>query len=525
MEFNIVEVFNRSVTIELVSDAIFRQEKEFDVTIDGEKRFSSDRNVVSVTGLLPDRKYRIGVTYDGETVEKEFTTEHESVLLNVRQFGAKGDGKTMDTAAIQAAIMCCPKDGTVYLPEGEYYTTPLFLKSDMTLYLDEGAVILGDTDRTHYPIMPGMVRSTDEKSEFNFGTWEGNPLTNFASLVCAFDASNLNIIGPGTIDGNAQNSDWWKDAKKKRIAWRPNALFLARCENVRVQSITVQNSGCWTVHPYYSENLSFLNLYIHNPSDSPNTDGLDPESCKNVKILGTVISVGDDCIAIKSGKYYMSLVHHKVSEDMVIRNCRFERGHGSVTVGSEIAGGVKNVRVSQCIFDGTDRGLRIKTRRGRGERSVLDDICFEKIDMTGVHMPFTVNMFYFCDPDGHSDYVQNQEPAPVDEMTPAIGTISGKDINVDGASACVLCAVGLPESPVGRLDFENIKVKFLPENERIAERPVMMDNFGEMNGRSIYAKNVKELVLRNVEIEGAADGEPELIGVENVSKDGVVYKA
>lgn len=523
MNFNIVEVFNRSVTIELESDAIFRQEKEFDVLIDGEKRFSCDQNVISVTGLLPDRKYTIGVRCGEDTVEKEFRTEYESVLLNVKQFGAKGDGKTSDTAAIQAAICCCPKDGTVFLPQGEYYTTALFLKSDMTLYLDEGAVILGDTDRTHYPILPGMVRATDEKDEFNFGTWEGNPLTSFASLVCAFDAKNLNIIGPGTIDGNAQNSDWWKDAKKKRIAWRPNALYIVRCENVRVQSITVQNSACWTVHPYYSDNLSFLNLYIHNPSDSPNTDGLDPESCKNVRILGTVISVGDDCIAIKSGKYYMSIAHHKESDDIVIRNCRFERGHGSVTVGSEIAGGVKNIRVSQCIFDGTDRGLRIKTRRGRGERSVLDDIHFEKINMTGVHMPFTVNMFYFCDPDGHSDYVQNQNPAPVDEMTPAIGTISGKDITAVGVSACMLCAVGLPESPVGKLQFENIKVTFLPEDERVAERPVMMDNFDEMSGCSIYARNVKELVLRDVEINGAADDEPELSNVGREMMEGVVY--
>ena len=524
MEFQIVEVFKRSITAELVSDKIFKQDAEFDVYINGEKSLRTDRNVFSVMGLIPDTKYVMKVeASDGSFAEKEFVTAHESVLLDVTAFGAKGDGRTADTAAIQAAISCCPKDGTVYLPEGDYYCTPLFLKSDMTLWIGDGARILGDTDRNHYPVLPGMTRSTDEKSEYNLGTWEGNPLDSFASLVTAVDAENLDIVGPGTIDGNAPNSDWWKNPKIKRTAWRPNDLFLARCRKVRVQGITVQNSPCWTVHPYYSEDLSFLNLYIHNPSDSPNTDGLDPESCKGVRILGTVISVGDDCIAIKSGKYYMSMKHHKVTEDVVIRNCKFERGHGSVTVGSEIAGGVKNVRVSKCIFDGTDRGLRIKTRRGRGERSVLDDILFENIDMSGVHMPFTVNMFYFCDPDGHTDYVQNQEAAPVNEMTPAIGTISGRGINCTGASACVLCAVGLPESPIGKLDFENIRVSFLPEGERVPERPVMMDNFDEMNGRSIYAKNVKELVLKDVKISGSADNEPELIGVENKVLEGVEY--
>ncbi|RKM57942.1 glycoside hydrolase family 28 protein [Butyrivibrio sp. CB08] len=524
MQFNIVEIFNRSVTAELVSDRIFKQDAEFDVYINGEKKLRTDRNVFSVMGLLPDTKYVIKVEAgDGSFSEKEFVTGHESVLLDVREFGAKGDGETPDTAAIQAAISCCPKDGTVYLPAGDYYSTALFLKSNMTLWLDEGARILGDTDRTHYPILPGMTRTTDEKDEYNLATWEGNPLTSFASLITAIDAENLDIIGPGTIDGNAQNSDWWKDAKKKRIAWRPNDMYLVRCRKVRVQNVTIQNSPCWTVHPYYSDDLAFLNLYIHNPSDSPNTDGLDPESCSSVRILGTVISVGDDCIAIKSGKYYMSLKHHKVTEDVVIRNCKFERGHGSVTVGSEIAGGVKNVRVSQCIFDGTDRGLRIKTRRGRGERSVLDDILFENIDMSGVHMPFTVNMFYFCDPDGHTDYVQNQEPAPVTEMTPAIGTIAGRNINCEGVSACMLCAVGLPESPIGKLQFENIKASFLPEAERVPERPVMMDNFDEMTGRSIYAKNVKELVLKNVEIHGCADTAPELLGVEKQELSEVEY--
>lgn len=527
MKFRIVETFNRSVTVELESEAIFEQQDSFFVLINGQKVLESRRNVVTVAGLLPDTEYEISIVAKGEAPDscaQKFTTKHESVLLDVKAFGAKGDGVTSDTAAIQAAICSCPADGTVYLPAGKYYSTSLFLKSNMTFWLDEGAVLLGDTDRNHYPMLPGMTRTTDEKGEYNLSSWEGNPLTSYASLVTAIDAENLDIIGPGTIDGNTQNSDWWVNAKVKRGAWRPNTMYLARCKNVRVQNVTVQNSPCWTIHPYYCDNCSFLNMFIHNPSDSPNTDGLDPESCKDVLVLGTVISVGDDCMAIKSGKYYMSMMHHKVTENVIIRNCKFERGHGSVTVGSEAAGGVKNVRVSQCIFDGTDRGLRIKTRRGRGERSVLDDIVFENIDMNGVHMPFTVNMFYFCDPDGHSDYVQNQNPAPVDEMTPVIGSITGRNINCKGASACILCAFGLPERPIGLLTFENIKASFLPESERIPERPVMMDNFDEMSGRSVFARNVKKLVLKNVEISGSADNEPELIDVEEQELEGVSYK-
>ena len=523
MEFRIAEVFSRCVTIELETDRTFRQDESYQVLINGEKVLSTDKNVVTVTGLLPDKDYNIEIETKDGTSRKDFRTSHESVLLDVRKFGARGDGKNSDTAAIQAAISCCPVNGCVYLPKGVYYVTPLFLKSDMTLWLDEGAVILGDTDRTHYPILPGMTRTTDEKDEYNLGTWEGNPLDCFASLVTAVGVENLDIIGPGTIDGNAPASDWWVDPKKKRYAWRPNALYIVRSKKVRVANISVQNSPCWTVHPYYCDDISFVNLYINNPSDSPNTDGLDPESCSNVTVLGTVISVGDDCMAIKSGKYYMALKHHKVTENVVIRNCRFERGHGSVTVGSEIAGGVKNVRVSQCIFDGTDRGLRIKTRRGRGKRSLLDDIVFENITMNDVHMPFTINMFYFCDPDGHSDYVQNQEPAKVDDMTPYIGTIIGRGITCNGVNACMLCAAGLPESMIGRLEFTDIRATFLPESERTPQVPVMMDNFDKMTGRSVYAKNVKELVLKNVEITGAADKEPELINVENKVFEEVSY--
>ena len=524
MKFSVIEVFNRSVTIELCNDAIYELEDNFELELDGKKVLESNKNVVSIVDLIPDHKYTITLKYKGEVYSEEIKTKYESVLLNVKKFGAVGDGEKLDTAAIQAAIMSCPKDGCVYIPEGTYLTTPLFLKSDMTLYLAQGAVLLGSTDRTMYPILPGMTPSTDEKSEYNIVSWEGNPLTSFASLITAIDAENLDIIGSGVLDGNAQNGDWWVNPKEKRLAWRPNTVYLCRCQNVRMQNLTVQNSPAWTVHPYYCDNISFLNLYIHNPSDSPNTDGLDPESCGNTLILGTTISVGDDCIAIKSGKYYMALNHYKPTTGLNIRNCKFERGHGSVTVGSEAAGGVTDVKVSQCIFDGTDRGLRIKTRRGRGERSVLDDILFEKIKMDGVLMPFTVNMFYFCDPDGHSDYVQSQEMAPVTEMTPIIGSITARDIVATGSSACAICAFGLPERPIEKLSFSNIVVSFLPESERKPQTPIMMDNFDPMSGRSIFARNVKQLILNNVTIEGSVDDKPELIDVENSDITALLYK-
>jgi len=525
MKFQIVAITVRSVTLELLNDEIYESRCEYTYYINGEKRISSRKNVVTIFGLEPNTEYKLRVERDSLDFEETvFTTKEESVLLDVKEFGAKGDGETSDTEAIQAAVYACPENGTVFLPKGLYLCAPIFLKSDITFWIDKDAVLLGMTQRSDYPILPGMVRGTDETSEFPFGTWEGNPLDSYASLLTAIDVKNIYIIGEGTIDGNAQNADWWFDTRKKKGAWRPNTLFFARCEKVCVQGLTIQNSPSWTVHPYYCNKLGFYNLLIQNPYDSPNTDGFDPESCKDVLMLGTKISVGDDCIAIKSGKYYMSKFHFCRTEGINIRNCKLERGHGSVTIGSEVSCGVKGVNVSQCIFEKTDRGIRLKTRRGRGATSLLDELNFERIKMKDVPMPMTINMFYFCDPDGHSDYVQNQDERPCDDLTPRIGKISAKHVSIEGAQACSVCAYGLPESQIDSVILQDVKAEFLPKEEITPQVPIMMDNFSPMNAKSFFFKNVKKVVLKDIEIKGANDSRPECINVGEVVKDNVIYR-
>ena len=498
MEFTAAGIFNRAITIERTNTDIYKTQKETDVYVNGEKVLTTDRNVFTLADLEPDQDVIVKI----DDVSHTFHTRKETVKLNVKDFGAKADGKTDDTNAIQAAIMNCPKDGSVYVPAGTYFVRPLFLRSNMTLYMDKDAELLGDPDRNHYPLLPGMVQGTDEKSEYSFSSWEGNPLTSFASLITAVDCENTTIIG-GTLNGNADNSDWWDNHKKKRIAWRPNTIFFNQCQNMTVSHVTVKNSPCWTIHPYYSDHLKFMDLYIQNPYNSPNTDGFDPESCTDVLLLGTRISVGDDCVAIKSGKIYMATAHCKPTRDVTIRNCDFERGHGSVTVGSEIAGGVYNVNIDQCLFDSTDRGVRIKTRRGRGQRSVLDQIQFDHVMMKNVPMAMTFNMFYYCDPDGHSAYVQDQNYHEPDDMTPAIGTISVKNVTVTGADSAFLCAYGLPEKPIGKIELENVDASFLPEEELKEGCPIMMDNFEPVRGVGIWAGNVDTLSMKNVVIRHA----------------------
>ena len=512
MKLQLIAATVRSVTVERINRDRY-ESVPCSVYLNDRLVKETGMNVITVFGLDPDTEYTLTVREGDNAESVVFRTAAETILLNVRAFGAKGDGVNNDTAAIQAAIACCPKGGTVYLPKGTYLSSSIFAKSDMTLWIDSGAELLGLTDRTQYPVLPGMVRSLyDNSKEMSFGSWEGNPLDCFAALLSAVDAENLTVIGEGTINGNADASDWWINRTVKRIAWRPRLLFLNHCRNVLVQGITVRNSPSWTVHPYYSDDLKFLNLTIQNPYDSPNTDGFDPESCTNVLLLGTKISVGDDCIAIKSGKLYMATAHHKPSSKIEIRNCLLEKGHGSVTVGSEIAGGVNQVHVTNCRFIGTDRGVRIKTRRGRGERSILTDLVFENISMEDVRMPITVNMHYFCDPDGHSSYVQSQEMAPRDYRTPVIGTITLKDVECSGVNTTLVCACGLPESPIERISLENVKASFLPEAERKAGVPVMMDGFEPVSGETLWLKNVTNLKARNVHIQGENILEPEIFG-------------
>jgi len=516
MGFSEVAVFSRGFVIERENEEFFETADSAKVFVNGSLVKETKENVISVFSLKPDTVYDVKVVDKTGTFEKKVITKCESVLLNVRAFGARGDGTSDDTGSISCAIASCLPGGTVFVPEGTYLVRPLFMKDNITLYLDKGAVLLGETDRTKYPILPGMVFSEDWDKEENFGSWEGNPLDQFASLITGVGVKDIAVIGEGTIDGNAKNSDWWVDVRVKRIAWRPNLIFLNRCKNPVFAGITIKNSPCWAVHPYYSEDVRFLNLHIENPPDSPNTDGIDPESCINTLILGTTISVGDDCVAIKSGKLYMARQHFRRTNNVTVRNCRFERGHGGVTIGSEISGGVENVYVTKSIFKDTDRGIRVKSRRGRGGRAHISGIVCENMLMDGVRMPLTVNMFYFCDPDGHSPYVQNQEALPVDEGTPSIGSIEFRNLTCKNTENCFVCAYGLPERHVERIAVKNVNVSFLPPDKRRPVLPVMMDNFPEMAGKSMFLKNIESVEIENVVMEGQDIESPEFINVGNL---------
>ena len=502
IRFQVIFQTSRKFVIELQNQGTYFTKNPYTVWINGKFWLQSNRVVETIDGLEPDTDYEIIISNNKEDSEPlRLRTDFEYVTLNVKDFGAKGDGQKDDTLSIQAAISCCPPNSRILIPEGIYKVSSLFLKSHITLELGEGAVLSAYTDREKFAILPGMTQTWDEEHEYNLGTWEGNPLDMFSAILTGVDVTDVVITGKGKIDGCAGYENWWHSFRTIVGAYRPRMIFLNRCKRITLHQFTTDNSPAWNVHPYFSEEIRIIQLDIRNPKISPNTDGIDPESCKNVEIVGVHFSVGDDCIALKSGKMYMGKTYKQSCENIDIRQCYMKDGHGSITLGSEMAAGIKHVRVRNCLFINTDRGLRIKTRRGRGNDAIIDDIEFENIYMDQVLSPFVVNSFYWdCDPDGHTEYVSSKNPLPIDERTPFIKKLVFRNIEAHNCHVCAAFIYGLPEAKIEEIIMENVQVDYA-ENP-IQAFPAMMEGVEKQDKTGIFICNVKRLSTQNVVVHG-----------------------
>ena len=228
---------------------------------------------------------------------------------------------------------------------------------------------------------------------------------------------------------------------------RPPLVQFRHCQNVLMEEVTLVNSPFWTVHPLYSDNVVIQNITIDNVTraggDSPNTDGIDPESSTNVRILGCHINVGDDCIAIKSGRDEAGRKAGRPTENLIVSNCTMINGHGGVVIGSEMSGGVRNVTVSNCIFQNTDRGIRIKTMRGRG--GVIENIRYDNLIIENTRLEaIMLNMNYHA-----------TEEEPVSERTPVLKDIFISNVTIRNA-AKIMKVEGLKESPVQGVYLNNV---------------------------------------------------------------------
>ncbi|AEQ53006.1 glycoside hydrolase family 28 protein [Pelagibacterium halotolerans] len=438
----------------------------------------TERPVVTLEGLVPGIGYQLAVERMGNI---DFVTPPETGLVDIRDHGAI-ESAADNGSAFAAAISAAPEGATLYVPPGIWRTGPVFLKSGLFVHVPEGATIKGVADRGAYRMLEAFGADGRQQA-----SWEGVPARCYGSLLTAIDADGVTIAGKGVIDGAGAEGDWWEWPKETREgARRPRTVFANRCTQLKMSGLTVRNSPSWTIHPLDCAGAVFADLAIENPPDSPNTDGLNPESSTDIEIVGVRFSVGDDCIAIKAGKIWPDGTVPAPTRNVSVRHCLMERGHGGVVIGSEMSGSVTDVTVAFCTMRDTDRGLRIKTRRGRGgavARIVLSD-CL----MDGVKTPLSINSHYFCDPDGRSDAVQNRAPAPVSAATPKIGDIRFERTEVKNAHHALAYVLGLAEAPVSGLTIADVSVTYAPE--AVADVPDMALGLPSLRHGGIITENV-----------------------------------
>lgn len=415
--------------------------------------------------------------------------------VDMLQAGAKGDGKTLNTQLINATIERLNKagGGTLFFPAGKYLTGPIVMKSNITLDIEAGATLMFSDNFDHYLPFVEM-------------RYEGVVMKSFSPLIYAVDCENITIKGEGTLDG--QGKAWWteiyrvevdikdngkRDLNKYQPMWdkvndtkalyaetnadyintlsrrffRPPFIQPIRCKNVRIEGVKILNSPFWTVNPEFCDNVTVKGITIHN-DPSPNTDGINPSSCRNVHISDCHISVGDDCITIKSGRDLQGRKYGVPCENITITNCTMLSGHGGVVIGSEVSGSVRKVTISNCVFDGTDRGIRLKATRGRG--GVVEGIRVSNIVMSNIKKEAVILDLKYS----------NMPQEEVSDRTPIfrnihISGLTGMDVNTP------IYIRGLEESPITDITLRDINMnsqqKPTFENcERIKLTDVIVNN-------------------------------------------------
>ncbi len=455
---------------------------------------------------------------------------------DIKKLGADATGKKACTELINETIKKASQEGggTLYFPAGNYLTATIEMKSNITLHIESGATIrFSDNFEDYLPFV--KIR------------WEGTVMNTLSPLIYAHNADNLTITGRGTLDGNGfkwwawesgvrkiinenggklpdnqknklqrmweeanaglEVSDYYKEALERRM-FRPPFVQFFECTNILIENVKFINSPFWTINPAFCDNVVVQGVTIKNPDKNPkgpNTDGINPTSCRNVRISNCFVSVGDDCITIKSGRDADGRKYGKACENITITNCVMLSGHGGVVIGSEMSGGVKRVTISNCVFDGTDAGIRLKASRGRG--GVVEQIRVDNIVMRNIQRnAFIFDLFY--------DKTSKVEP--VSERTPVfrnihLSNITGLEIKQIGYIS------GIEEMPVQNLSFNNInmeaKIGFIVDTAK----DIYFNNveFSAEKGSPWQFSNSENIILNNVHTRYPIDGTP-VITFDNV---------
>lgn len=418
-------------------------------------------------------------------------------VFNIARFGAVGNGKADCTEAFQRAIAACNKagGGRVLVPAGEFVTGAIHLKSNVDLHVSKGATITFNRDpRKYLPLV--------------FTRWEGMELMNYSPFIYAFEATNIAITGRGVIDGNASCEHWWPWKGRAECGWRqgdpnqakarallyeyvergapvaervfgdggylrPSFIQPYRSRNVLIEGVTLRHSPMWQIHPVLCTNVTVRGVNVEREANAtsrtgPNADGCNPESCKDVLIENCLFSTGDDCIAIKAGRNNDGRRIAVRSENIIVRGCRMKNGHGGITVGSEISGGVRNVFAQDCSLDSPnlDIALRFKNNALRG--GLLENFYFRNIQVGQVGDAVLTIDF-------------NYEEGAKGPFTPVVRNVFVNNLR-SGKSPVALDLQGFKHAPIYNVRLENCTFENVT------------------NGNIV--KNVQGLELRNVRMNG-----------------------
>ena len=463
----------------------------------------------------------------------------------ITDFGAVGDGRTKNTRAFAAAVAACGQagGGTVVVPGGAFLTGAIHLVSNLTLHLEAGATVLFSDDY-------------DNEEDFPFveSRWAGTELWMYSPLVFGKGLANVAITGKGTFDGNgkrlwdyfyarldgvAMEDEKPSSDREKQLAklnkgryentdcggrglgamiLRPPLMELNNCRNVRLDGFTNANSPFWNTHLVYCENVTVHDVTFRNPPGAPNGDGLDLDSSSGVRVSNCYFDVNDDCLALKSGMNDDGARVGKATENITISNCTMLRGHGGVVMGSDGAGGVRNVTVTNCVFIGTSRGIRLKSNRGR--YSVYQDIRFDNIIMQDVMCPIVMNLYYTCGSTAKThELVSDPKARPIVESTPQIKNIHISNVTARGRMAAAGVLVGLPERPIENVTLDNVIIDGDPRDEPC--KPAMAFGLDEMLGEGLVGRHVKNLRIRNCDIAATHGPAISMTHADGLTLDGV----
>ncbi|QHV95028.1 glycoside hydrolase family 28 protein [Spirosoma endbachense] len=433
------------------------------------------------------------------------TIPTQKTVFKTEDYGAVGDGKTLETKAIQATIDACAAKGggVVTFKSGQYVTGSLFLKMNVTLRLDKGVELLGSQSLADYPEIDTRVAGIEMR-------WP-------AALINVIDQTNVAIVGEGTV--NAQGRVFWdsywamrKEYEKKGLRWivdydckRPRTVLVSNSSNITLKGITLQQAGFWTVHILYSNHVTADGLIIRNNigGHGPSTDGVDIDSSTYILVQNCDIDCNDDNFCLKAGRDWDGLRVNRPTEYVVIRDCISGAGGGLITFGSETSGSIRHVLARNLKAKGTGVGIRLKSAMTRG--GTVEDIYLERISMDGVGVPVEVTMnwnpsySYSTLPEGYTEATlpphwkaMLHKVEPASKGIPHFRRINISDLTVTDAKRGIMAA-GLAESLLENFALKNVSISAATA--------------GEIN----YAQSWK---LENVHIT-AKDSSP--VGIKNSS--------